>query len=167
MSQSHLAQPLKLPCGAILPNRIARAAMTEGLSDDLLRATHRHEMLYRRWSDGGAGLLITGNVMIDHRVLERPGNVAFGGAIIPDGELCPPAGADGSGNSRLYPALCQCCADCQGCGFHLVQVHGAHDYLLSSFLSPVTNQRTDRWGGSLENRARFLLEVVRATRPVR
>lgn len=51
--------------------------MTEGLADDQLHATHRHETLYRRWSDGGAGLLITGNVMIDHRVLERPGNVAI------------------------------------------------------------------------------------------
>ena len=45
-----------------------------------------------------------------------------------------------------------------------MQVHGAHGYLLSSFLSPVTNRRTDAWGGSLENRARFLLEVVRAVR---
>ncbi|MFN2360771.1 MAG: hypothetical protein ABR522_06790 [Marinobacter sp.] len=49
-------------------------------------------------------------------------------------------------------------------GFTGVQVHGAHGYLLSSFLPPVTKQRTDRWGGSLENRARFLLEAVRATR---
>jgi 2,4-dienoyl-CoA reductase-like NADH-dependent reductase (Old Yellow Enzyme family) len=49
-------------------------------------------------------------------------------------------------------------------GFTGVQVHGAHGYLLSSFLSPVTNRRNDAWGGSLENRARFLLETVKAVR---
>ena len=46
----------------------------------------------------------------------------------------------------------------------LPKIHSAHGYLLSQFLSPRSNQRTDRYGGSLENRARFLLEVVDATR---
>ena len=49
-------------------------------------------------------------------------------------------------------------------GFDAVQVHGAHGYLVSQFLSPLTNRRTDGWGGSPENRARFLLEIGRALR---
>ena len=49
-------------------------------------------------------------------------------------------------------------------GFDLIELHGAHGYLISSFLSPVTNQRKDHYGGSFENRCRFLLEVVDAVR---
>lgn len=49
-------------------------------------------------------------------------------------------------------------------GFDGVEVHAAHDYLLSQFLSPLVNKRTDAWGGSLENRARMLLDVARAVR---
>jgi anthraniloyl-CoA monooxygenase len=49
-------------------------------------------------------------------------------------------------------------------GFDMLELHMAHGYLLSSFLSPVSNRRTDRYGGSLENRARFPLEIVEAVR---
>jgi 2,4-dienoyl-CoA reductase-like NADH-dependent reductase (Old Yellow Enzyme family) len=49
-------------------------------------------------------------------------------------------------------------------GFDVIELHGAHGYLISSFLSPISNRRTDRYGGSFENRARFLLEVVDAVR---
>jgi 2,4-dienoyl-CoA reductase-like NADH-dependent reductase (Old Yellow Enzyme family) len=49
-------------------------------------------------------------------------------------------------------------------GFDAVQLHGAHGYLINQFLSPLTNRRTDQYGGSIENRSRFLLEVYRKVR---
>jgi len=212
-----LAQPLKLACGATLPNRIAKTAMTEGLSDPRLFATERHNHLYRQWSEGGAGLLITGNVMIDNRVLERPGNVAIdpvakfrpgfegyerlkayaaAGTVagnhlwmqishagrqspwyVAKEPLAPSAvKLDLLGNYKRPRALredeildfiqriAKVARVARETGFTGAQIHSAHGYLLSSFLSPVTNTRTDAWGGSLANRARFLIESIRATR---
>ena len=80
-----LTDSLKLPCGATLRNRIAKAAMTEGLADAQGRATERHVNLYRKWAEGGAGLLLTGNVMVDADHLERPGNVVI--ASEPDDDM--------------------------------------------------------------------------------
>lgn len=53
---------------------------------------------------------------------------------------------------------------CEKAGFEGVQLHGAHGYLISQFLSPLTNKRQDQWGGSIENRMRFLLEIYQAVR---
>lgn len=89
-----LADSIKLPCGAVLKNRIAKAAMTEGLADARNRATLRHATLYRRWAEGGAGLLITGNVMVDRRYLERPGNVAIDGPQANEAKAALAAWAD-------------------------------------------------------------------------
>jgi len=52
------------------------------------------------------------------------------------------------------------------CGFDMLELHCGHGYLLSAFISPLTNRRTDAWGGSLENRLRYPLEVFRAVRVV-
>lgn len=214
---SLLQRPLALPCGVTLSNRLAKAAMTEGLADPLLRATPRLESLYRAWSRSGAGLLITGNVMVDRRVLERPANVAIDDTD-PDTfsaeartRLRRWAAAATEGGSQVWMQLSHAgrqspryvtwrplapsavqldlfgnygrprelteaeilaiirrfafaATVARETGFGGVEVHGAHGYLISSFLSPVSNRRSDAWGGSLENRARLLLETVRAVR---
>lgn len=65
---------------------------------------------------------------------------------------------------RIIEAFGRAAVRVRESGFDGVQIHGAHGYLLSQFLSPRTNRRTDRWGGSLENRARVIVEIVRAIR---
>jgi 2,4-dienoyl-CoA reductase-like NADH-dependent reductase (Old Yellow Enzyme family) len=212
-----LSEPLKLPCGAVLPNRLCKAAMTEGVADPLLRATPRHERLYRTWSDGGAGLLLTGNVQVDRTDLERPGNVSIdvseprtvdaearrrlaawarSGTVAGNhlwmqishagrqspryvtrqpsapsavqlkllGNYARPRALTEAEIVELMDRFGRAAAIARDSGFSGVQVHGAHGYLISSFLASVTNRRTDAWGGSLENRARFLIETLRSVR---
>jgi 2,4-dienoyl-CoA reductase-like NADH-dependent reductase (Old Yellow Enzyme family) len=202
------SKSLTLPCGAILRNRLAKAAMTDGLADEKNRATGRHVALYRRWAAGGMGLMITGNVQVDRRYLERSGNIAIDGnggleefrkmaaaatstgahcwvqinhpgrqaAIGAEQFVAPSALAlpfPGSPAPRelteaeildVIRRFAHVAKVSRDCGFTGVQVHSAHGYLLSEFLNPRSNQRRDSWGGSLENRARLLLEVIKATR---
>ncbi|VAW04537.1 2,4-dienoyl-CoA reductase [NADPH] [hydrothermal vent metagenome] len=70
-----LSDALVLPCGATLSNRIGKGAMTEGLATPDGVPTSRLERLYGIWSDGGAGMLLSGNILIDRDHLERPGNI--------------------------------------------------------------------------------------------
>ena len=70
-----LDSKLTLPSGLVLANRIAKAPMTENLADSDNQATIRHERAYRRWAEGGAGLLVMGNLMVDRRYLERSRNI--------------------------------------------------------------------------------------------
>ncbi len=214
MSSSTLNDPLKLPCGAVLPNRIAKAAMSEHLASPKQSPTRGLVRLYERWSDGGAGLLITGNVMIDRAHLEAVRNVAIAadsnierfrtwaeagtlhgnqlwmqlnhpGRQTPR-HLNPDPGApsavepvnlfrrakafgrphamDEAEIGQAIRSFASAAAFAKAAGFTGVQVHGAHGYLVSQFLSPLTNQRSDRWGGSLENRARFARTVLREIR---
>ncbi|MFC7330154.1 NADH:flavin oxidoreductase/NADH oxidase [Marinactinospora rubrisoli] len=67
---------------------------------------------------------------------------------------------------RLVRAFADSARRARAAGFDVVEVHGAHGYLLHSFLSPATNRRTDAYGGGFENRLRFPLEVVDAVRAV-
>ena len=70
---------LTLESGLTFPNRLVKAAMTEGLADPRNRVTESHLTLYRRWAEGGIGGMITGNVQIDRNHLERAGNVVIDG----------------------------------------------------------------------------------------
>lgn len=70
-----LNESLTLPSGLVLSNRIAKAAMTENLADADNQPTGRHERLYRRWAEGGSALLVTGNLMVERRYLERSRNI--------------------------------------------------------------------------------------------
>jgi len=206
-----IASPLVLPCGTSLKNRIAKSALTEGLADGNNRATSAHQTLYRRWSEGGAGIIITGNVQVDRRYLERPGNIAIdnnggldelaamaeAGTVngnqlwmqishagrqtmrylnsSPVGPSAVPVQLPGGAFGKPRPLTEHDIQDviqrfthaakvAKETGFTGVQLHSAHGYLLSEFLSPKANQRTDKWGGSIENRARLLLEIVRSIR---
>ena len=74
---SALTDPLELPCGVRLPNRIAKAALSEALGDADNSPDERIVTLYRRWAQGGYGLLITGNIMVDRDHLGEPGNIVI------------------------------------------------------------------------------------------
>ena len=83
---------------------------------------------------------------------------------IPGGQFGEPVALTGAEIEGLIARYASAAASCIEGGFDGIQVHAAHGYLGSQFLSPRTNLRSDQWGGSLENRARFLLEAVKATR---
>ena len=76
----------------------------------------------------------------------------------------PPVALDEAGLARVREAFAQTARRAARLGLDMVEVHGAHGYLLHQFLSPLSNQRTDQYGGSPENRMRFPLEVFDAVR---
>jgi 2,4-dienoyl-CoA reductase-like NADH-dependent reductase (Old Yellow Enzyme family) len=208
-----LAQPLRFERGGLtVRNRILKSAMSEILGSPTHAPTAALERLYGTWAEGGVGLAMTGNVMVDRRALGEPGNVVVederdlealrrwaaagrrGGACVwmqinhpgkqspsflsPE-TVAPSAVPLGAGLERAFAtpraltseeieALVRRFATTAGiarkAGFEGVQIHGAHGYLVSQFLSPHHNRRDDEWGGSLDNRARFAREVLAATR---
>ena len=208
------SRTLKLPCGVELPNRLSKAAMTEGLATADGIPTAELARLYRLWSDGGAGMLLSGNIIIDKDHLERPGNVVidrppspkmhdalvrwataathngnqFWAQIshagrqtqkmvnknpkapsavklgLPGGQFGEPVALMIDEIHDIVQRFGICATAVKEAGFTGVQIHAAHGYLLSQFLSPRSNQRIDAYGGDLANRARALLEVVASVR---
>jgi 2,4-dienoyl-CoA reductase-like NADH-dependent reductase (Old Yellow Enzyme family) len=87
-------------------------------------------------------------------------------AIAFDPTYAVPTALDEHGIRAVVQAFADGAGRALAAGFQVIEIHAAHGYLLHEFLSPLANQRTDRYGGSLENRARLLREVVSAVRGV-
>ncbi|CAN5134334.1 NADH:flavin oxidoreductase/NADH oxidase family protein [soil metagenome] len=210
LTQNLMAEPFTLPGGAVLPNRLVKAALSEGLADVYNNPDERLIRLYTAWAHGGSGLILSGNVMVDRDHVNRPGSMVIDGQedresyirlaeagraggnefwmqIVHNGRqtdssinsepLAPSAIPVDLGDHFCMPRamteeeildaiarFAYASKVAKETGFTGVQLHGAHGYLVSQFLSPLTNKRTDRWGGSLENRSRFCIETLRAMR---
>lgn len=207
--------PLTLPSGAVIPNRIAKAAMEENMADIDHAPSEALLRLYRAWAEGEAGLILTGNVMVDARAMTGPGGVVLEDethldrfkawvaagraqgaqlwmqinhpgrqmpAALGQPTLAPSARAlhlgaqsglfglpremSAADIAEVQQRFVRTAQLAERAGFTGVQIHAAHGYLLSQFLSPLSNHRQDAWGGSLENRARLLLDIVRGVRAV-
>jgi 2,4-dienoyl-CoA reductase-like NADH-dependent reductase (Old Yellow Enzyme family) len=212
VSASPLAHDYVLNCGVRLRNRIVKSALSETLGTRTGAPSDALVRLYARWAQGGLGLCITGNVMIDRRAFGEPGNVVVEderdlaalqrwaqagsangtplwmqinhpGKQAPKGlnsETVSPSAVPFGGPSAAFfttpralrddeieeiiARFARTAAIAKKAGFSGVQIHGAHGYLVSQFLSPHHNRREDRWGGSIENRRRFVLAVLAAMR---
>ncbi len=91
-------------------------------------------------------------------------NVVAPSAVPFDTGWPEPTFLDEQGLARIVDLFVQSTQRAHRCGFDMIEVHVAHGYLLHQFMSPLSNQRTDKYGGSLENRMRFPLEVIAAMR---
>lgn len=202
-----LSQPLELPCGIRLKNRLVKSAMSDSLGDGAGNPTHTQLRLYERWAEGGAALSLIGEVQVVPGYPEKPGNLV----LVPDGDksalmelaklgskngthIWPQLGHAGAlahapisnpkGSSPLDvdglrcegmswdeiqglpDAYAQAASLAQAVGFGGVMIHAGHGFLLSQFLSPLFNHRTDAYGGSVENRFRVIGDVIVAIRQV-
>lgn len=210
--ETTLGDPIDLGRGPRIANRLFKSALSEQLGDSEHAPRPDLATLFARWASGGAGLLVTGNVMIDRRYLGEPGNVVLEDDRHLEAFRIWARSAEGS-DSRIWVQLnhpgkqipsflcskpvapsaiplrgdlkhlfnepralteteiqdiirrfADSAALVREAGFDGVQIHGAHGYLVSQFLSPHHNRRDDAWGGDAERRRRFLLEIVRAIR---
>ena len=181
--------------------------MSEGMGTRDFQPKKNIATLYKRWAEGGTGLIITGNIMVDPKRTAEPGNIVFdknsnmeilknwanqgqqhGAKVmvqlnhpgkqapktVSKQTVAPSAVPLGNGLNKLFSTpralttseveelvqkFVTSAKVAKEAGFSGVQIHAAHGYLISQFLSPHDNRRTDKYGGSLENRMRFLKEI--------
>ena len=205
-----LFQSFTFANGKTAKNRFFKSAMEEQLAKQN-QPTMPLVQLYDTWAKGGAGVLVTGNVMVaengkgsindvvltDERSLPTlqqwaksgtqndtllimqinhagkqspkvllptpvaPSAVALQGM---DGFINPPRALTEAEIDTLIEQFATTAKIAEKAGFSGVQIHAAHGYLISQFLSPHHNRREDKWGGSLENRMRFLVEIYHTIR---
>ena len=207
MTESLLFTPITLPNGTTIKNRFFKSAMSEGMGTRDFQPKKNIATLYKRWAEGGTGLIITGNIMVDPKGTAEPGNIVFdknsnmeilknwakqgqqhGAKVmvqlnhpgkqapktVSKQTVAPSAVPLGNGLNKLFSTpralttseveelvqkFVTSAKVAKEAGFSGVQIHAAHGYLISQFLSPHDNRRTDKYGGSLENRMRFLKEI--------
>ncbi len=207
----NLNRPLTLRNNSVIPNRLAKAAMSENLSNQKFLPDTELLRLYEKFGSSGAGLLITGNILIDPTALGEPNNVVLEestpldnfiewakvskkhGSVLwgqinhpgrqspvllskqplapsaiavnaPFGIFAQPRELKEEEILELIRKFTNTAKKLKEAGFDGIEIHAAHGYLINQFLSPLTNHRKDKWGGSLENRMRFLVEVYRNIR---
>ncbi|MCP4913602.1 MAG: NADH:flavin oxidoreductase/NADH oxidase family protein [Oligoflexia bacterium] len=211
-----ISESLKLPCGVVIKNRLAKSAMSENMGTSFYPGEEFYHC-YKKWGEGGLGLAMTGNIMVDSRHLGEPHNVVieknhknydkmiaglkkWASVIQETGmDIWPQINHPGKQTPKfltpepvapsavaLKPPLDKmfntprelseeeildiierfgyAAKISKECGFTGVQIHGAHGYLVSQFLSSSSNQRSDRWGGSIEARFNFVKEIYLSMR---
>lgn len=189
-----ISEPFSLPNASTIKNRLVKSAMSEAMGTSDGAPSNRLIHLYRTWSQGGTGLLITGNVMVDpaakgeqmnvvledERFLElyhqwakagqlqgtkiwmqinHPGRQApkFNKEVVAPSAIpfqhpklksffTPPRALTSQEIQTIIQRFATTAALAEKAGFDGVQIHGAHGYLVSQFLSPLVNQRNDDWG---------------------
>lgn len=207
MTENLLFTPITLPNGTTIKNRFFKSAMSEGMGTRDFQPKKNIATLYKRWAEGGTGLIITGNIMVDPKGTAEPGNIVFdknsnmeilkdwakqgqqhgakvmvqlnhpgkqvpktiaketvAPSTIPLGNdlnklFSTPRALTTSEVEELVQKFVTSAKVAKEAGFSGVQIHAAHGYLISQFLSPHDNRRTDKYGSSLENRMRFLKEI--------
>lgn len=185
-SVQSLFEPITLG-NLVLPNRTVMAPMTRGMSPNGVPGPDVAGY-YRRRAENGVGLIVTEGTVVDHADASDQQNVphfygeealkgwahvvsevhAAGGKIMPQiwhmgvkGQVNDYSESDIAG---IVSAFAQAAAEAKRIGFDGIEIHGAHGYLIDQFFWEKTNQRTDRYGGSMLARTRFAEEVVRACR---